>query len=278
MTIRKKIEPWKAVYRSWYSRDVYRDAAHCWRGLGFKYLIGLLFGLWLVAAVHVHFVVCAFVLDYLKPMAQQMPKIQIKNGVASVDRLDKVFTIKDPRNGRELIHFDLTDAPRTAQNNQDGIFVERRRVLFRLKGKDQVYDFEKQKDQEWEWNYHLKILDAFANWSGAIVLGVFWIASFLICALQALLFGLVGKLFAMFAKRRLTYPQLVRVSVIAMTPALIIDTAQKLLCVGIPAWDLVSALITLGYLIYGVKVNSVSFEWSLTQGVAPSESEKNVPA
>lgn len=278
MTIRKKIDPLSAVYKSWYSPDIYREAAHCWRGLGFRFLLGLLFGLWLLAAIHVQIVVREFVLDYLKPMLQQMPKIQIKNGIATVDRLDEVFQIKDPRDGRSLIYFDLTDSPKRVQSGDDGIFVEKRRVLFRLKGKDQVYDFEKQKDQLWEWGYHLRILDALANWSGGIVLGVFWIASFIICALQALLFGLIGKLLAMFAKRRLSYPQLVRVSVVAMTPALIIDTVQKLLCFGIPAWDLVSALIALGYLIYGVKVNSVSFEWSLTQGVAPLENAKNLQA
>lgn len=278
MTIIKKIDPWRAVYKSWYSKDVYRDAAHCWRGLGFRYLIGLLFGLWFIASIHVHILVREFVLDYLKPVVSQIPRIDIKNGVATLDRPDQVFQISDPRNGRKLISFDMTDSPTPAPTSIDGIFVEKRRILFHLKGKEQIYDFEKEKDQTWEWTYHPKILDAIATWSGVFVLGVFWISSFILCALQALLFGLVGKVIAMFAKRRLTYPQLVRVSIVAMTPALIIDTCQKLLCVGLPAWDLVSVLIALGYLIYGVKVNSVSFEWSLAQAVPPLEAEKNLQA
>jgi hypothetical protein len=278
MTIIKRIDPWRTVYKCWYSKDVYRDAAHCWRGLGFRYLSALLFVLWLLASIHVHILVHEFAIEYLKPLVAQIPRIEIKDGIATVDRPDRIFQINDPRNGRKLIGFDLTDTPERIPVNVEGIFFEKRRVLFHLKGNEQIYDFEKQKDQTWEWDYHPKILDAIAFWSGPIVLAVFWISSLILCALQALLFGFTGKLIAILAKRRLTYPQLVRVSVVAMTPALIIDTCQKLFCVGLPAWDLVSVLIGLAYLIYGVKVNSVSFEWSLSQAVTPLDSEKNLQA
>ncbi len=60
-----------------------------------------------------------------------------------------------------------------------------------------------------------------------------------------------------------------------MTPSLIIDTCQKLLCVGIPAWGLVSAAITLIFLAYGVKVNTVGFEWSLSQEIPADPLVKN---
>lgn len=278
MTFIRKIAPWKAVYKCFYSQDIYRDAAHCWRGLGYKYLLAVLFAAWLIAAVHVQLVVREFIVDYLKPVFMQLPTMSVKNGVMKLDGASELVQIKDPRDGHLLVSFDMREEPKAPPADKIGIFVERRRVILHSKDKQQVYDFKNLKDTVYDWTYHIKILDGFANWSGVVVVGVFWISSFVLCALQALLYGLAGKLIAVFAKRRLTYAQLVRISVVAMTPALIIDTCQKLLCAGIPVWPLVSVCITVAFLIYGVKVNSVSFEWSLTQAVPPVPVEKNSTA
>jgi hypothetical protein len=278
MQILKKTDPWKAVYKSWYSIDVYRDAAHCWRGLAYRYLLFTLFGLWLIASVHIQIIMHEFFVGYVKPIMQQLPKMDIEHGVMTIDRPDKVFQVISPRTGKAIISFDMSEKPPLPGLDEDGIFVEKKRVLFHLKGKEHAYDYAKMKDTSFEWKYYIQVVDFFGNWSGIFLLALFWMSSFIFCALQALLYALVGKVIAMFAKRRLTFPQLVRVSVVAMTPALIIDTFQKLLCAGIPAWPLVSVAITMVYLIFGVKVNSVSFEWSLTQGLPSVPAEKNSAA
>jgi len=131
------------------------------------------------------------------------------------------------------------------------------------------------KTQNFDWDFHLKVLTIIKNWAGVLVIGIFWLSSFVLCALQVLVYGLIGKTMAMVAKRRLTYPQIVRIAVVALTPSLIIDTCQKLLCFGIPAWGIVSTAITLVYLAYGVKVNTVGFEWSLSQGIPEEPLVKN---
>jgi len=271
----RKIEPWRAIYKSWYSRDIYREAAHRWRGLGFRYLIMLLLGLWIIASINVHMVVRNYAVGYLLPMVKQLPKFTIKNGILTTERPEKFIEIRSPRDQKPVVTFDLRDKPTLPPLAQDGIFLESRRVIFHANGEEHTYDFSKMKDSDWEWSYHIKALEALGIWTGFVVLGLFWLSSFILCALQAMVYALAGKVFTMIAKRRLTYPQLVRISVVALTPPLIIDTCQKLVLHGIPAWPLVSVAITLGFIAYGVKVNSVSFEWSLTQGVSPKTAEKN---
>lgn len=269
MTFVRKIHPWKAIYKSWYDPDIYREAVHCWRGLGYRFLLFELLGLWIVASVHVQIVVVSYVNDYLMPLVQAMPKMEIKNGSLTIDRPEDFYQVKDQRSGKAIITFDLSQEPRLPPLQEDGIFLHRNQAILHWLGKEQLYDFDEMKDNTlMDWELPARMLNAIAFWSGIVVLAIFWISSFVLCALQVLVYGLAGRIVTVFIKRRLTYAQLVRISVLALTPSLIIDTCQKLLCLGIPAWSLVSVLITLAYLVFGVKVNSVAFEWSLSQGVA----------
>lgn len=272
-----KRHPWKAIYQSWYSASIYRDAAHRWRGLGFRFLLAELFVLWLVAAVHVHIVVVDYVDGYLQPLLKALPKVAMKNGTLLIDKPGK-YQITDPRNGRLVVNFDMTEKPLLPAEPKSAIFVEKHRIVFRTVSKEQIYDFKDIKElstQNFDWDFHRKVLRIIKTWIAVVVIGVFWLSSFVLCALQSLVYGLLGKTMAIIAKRRLTYPQLVRISVVAMTPSLIIDTCQKLLCSGIPAWGLVPAAITLIYLAYGVKVNTVGFEWSLSQEIPADPLVKN---
>ena len=126
MTIVRKFDPWKGIYKSWYSQEFYREVAHRWRGLGYRYLILLLLGLWAIASIHVHFVVREFLTDYLRPMLLTMPKMDIKDGVLTLDRKARLIQIRDPRSGKLMVNFDLTEKPKLPPLGEDGIYLEAR--------------------------------------------------------------------------------------------------------------------------------------------------------
>ncbi len=273
----QKIHPWKAIYQSWYSASLYRDVVHRWRGLGYRFLLVELLVLWLIAAVHVQVVVVDYIDGYLKPVVKAMPKMILRDGSLYIDKPEK-YQVQDPRNGKVIVNFDMTDKPILPAEPETGIFVEKRRVVFRTaRAKERVYDYSERGELNplFESSTLIKTLETIKMCAGLAVVGVFWLSSFVFCGLQVLLYGLIGKTMAMVAKRRLTFPQLVRIAVVALTPSLIIDTCQKLFCFGIPAWGLISAAITLGYLAYGVKVNTVGFEWSLSQAIPAEPLAKN---
>ncbi|MDZ4836089.1 MAG: DUF1189 family protein [Candidatus Melainabacteria bacterium] len=274
-----KAHAWKAIYQSWYSKAIYRDAVHRWRGLGFRFLFAELFVMWLITAIHVHAVSAQFIDGYLLPMVDDMPKMAFKDGKLLIDKPDH-YQIKDPKTGKVIVNFDMSDKPVLPSVPEKGIFVEPSRIVFRGKDKEDVYEFSEHSSEMKaslpDWNFGSKVLQIVKNGAGVAVVGVFWLSSFVFCAFQVVILGLVGKAMAIIAKRRLTYPQLVRIAVVAMTPSLIIDTCQKLFCFGIPVWSLVSGIITLIYLAYGVKVNTVGFEWSLSQGIPEEPLVKNL--
>jgi len=105
---------------------------HRWRGLGFRFLLTELFVLWLIAAVHVHVVVADYVDGYLQPMFEAMPKLGLKNGTLTINRPDK-YQIKDPRNGKVVVNFDMTEKPVLPAAPESGILSKNTELSFEIR-------------------------------------------------------------------------------------------------------------------------------------------------
>jgi hypothetical protein len=76
--------------------------------------------------------------------------------------------------------------------------------------------------------------------------------------LQALFFSLISLIMASIAGITLPYASLLRLTVVAMTPVLLIETVLGSLAISIPGWGWIGFLILLGYLFFAVNVN----QWS----------------
>lgn len=262
---RRKFSPWRAAYLCFYSPDIYIDAARSWKGLGFQYLALLLVCLWTVTALNVHFIVGSYMDGYLIPLVEQIPELMITNGVMRMKSDKDVLYVRDPRDGRILITFDLrpelaaesSGAGEFKEPEQDGIYVFPRKMYFKSKGQFQPIDFQ----SSWESPYtpanFVPYFVRFKSLVAPIVLSIFWLASFVLCAIQALIYGLIGKLMALMNKCPLTYQQIVRIAVVALTPVLLLDTLQKLVSTGMPAWTLFSIILVIAYIYFGVRANSI---------------------
>jgi hypothetical protein len=74
--------------------------------------------------------------------------------------------------------------------------------------------------------------------------------------IQALIYAVVGLLFAKLCNTSLSYSALLRLAVVAVTPAIIISTVLGAAQVRLPYLWLFYLAVTLGYLFYGVKACS----------------------
>jgi hypothetical protein len=73
--------------------------------------------------------------------------------------------------------------------------------------------------------------------------------------LQVLIYGAIGIGFAKVLNLELPYFALVRISTLAITPVLVLDTAMDLLKFHLPLWWLLAWLIAMAYLFFGVGSN-----------------------
>jgi len=103
------------------------------------------------------------------------------------------------------------------------------------------------------------LFDVASGWFGpvAYTLSVLW--SLVTGLVRLLLFALIGMGFASSFNAKLDFPALMRLSAVAMTPAMVIDTLAwtfnfgYLPCCG---WGILMAVVTLAYFVFGVKANA----------------------
>jgi hypothetical protein len=99
-------------------------------------------------------------------------------------------------------------------------------------------------------------VQAFKKWFALFAYPFAVAGSFAFRAIQVLLYALIGMLFAGILKTTLDYAALVRLSVIAITPVVLLHTLRRLLDVHVPLTWLISFAIAMGYLFIAVKSSS----------------------
>lgn len=249
---------WQAVYLCFYDGEIYREAVRNWRGLAFRYLCLLILASWAVLSLRLQVSVSRYFDEFVLPVIEAMPVMSVnKEKIFEIDR-DSPLEITDPRNGRLLIRFDLAQRPVMPVARDDGIFVFRDRFYLQYRGRQKEVEFTESWPSSFDPSTWKQPLIYVRNFAAPALFCIFAGASLLAEPLKALILGLLGKILAHLNRRPLSYPQLVRLSVLAITPALLIDTLQRLFAVSLPHWHLLSLLLTLGYLVYGIRSIPVS--------------------
>jgi hypothetical protein len=81
------------------------------------------------------------------------------------------------------------------------------------------------------------------------------IVSFIFRILQSLVYAVFGKLFAAISSIPITYVQIVRIAMVALTPVIILGTILELAHVWFPGEMLCFFIIAMFYVIYGIYAN-----------------------
>lgn len=240
---------------SFFSADLYRDIAQRWRGLNSMYLLLLLALCWLVTMITLHWQFAVFITQEAPKIAEQIPNIKVENGKLSIDK-PSPYVIKSPDTGETLVVFDmngqfesLNDANTLALITPDRISVKRNEFETRSFEVAPFEGFTMDSTKAYEW------ASTFGNLMVPIAYPFAVIGSFLYRMVQVLTYGLLGMLFAAITGTKLPYAALVRLSVIAITPVLILDTVFGLFQIVVPMWALICFVIAMAYLFFGVISN-----------------------
>lgn len=244
----------RTLYLSFYSRDAYIRAAREWRGIGFGYLFVLVLISTVCIGIWVHAWANAIILQVEKVILPQMPTITLKDGRMTIDKeLPYVIMIQD----RPAIRFDKTSqAPAEAAEFAPIVFGETDCAHFvRDQGRVKKWIYEK------IWTLvldplgvakHIKFLK---TWLGLIVAGVLLPIHFAWVASQVLVLGFIGRVFTATMSFYLSYSKLVRVSVVAVTPGVVLGTLLIVSNQFFQLWLGIYGILAAVYLFYGVYSN-----------------------
>ncbi len=233
---------------SFFSFDFYRDVARHWTGTGFAYLLLLLAVCWIPLLVQYHLSILRDVHNKAPAIISQMPEIRIVNGEVSAN-VTQPYKITDPSDGSVLAIIDTTGQTASLEGETARVLLTASSVSFRKSDLETrtfslrtVEDFTLNQDKAKKW------CDLLCRY-GAIALYLFVvIGSFAYRVVQSLCYAAIGSLFARWCKASIPYLTLVRLSVMAVTPVIILSTILDIPGVKVPyepLWYFTAAMIYL---------------------------------
>ena len=241
------------VVLSFFSSALYRDVARHWKGVCFGYLFLLLAVLWIPVMVGLHLDLDRFAGDEVQRMIEQVPRVEIKDGVVSVDA-EQPYRISDPDTGEVFAVLDTTGQVTSLDDLEHGILLTESQLIVKKSCfETQTIDLSQVESTVIDAETLQHWVDAGSEWFALLAYPLCLIASYVYRMLQVLLYGAVGLLFNAMTGGDLGYPACMRLAVMAVTPVLILDTARGLLDLSIPFWGPLCLVIAMGYLVFGVK-------------------------
>lgn len=240
-----------APFYAFFSRSLYADVAHRWRGATFAYLLLLLALCWLPFMVSFSFGLLRVVSD--DALIEQIPPISIERGRVSAD-VEQPYRIRYSRGSFEFYAIidttgEVTSLDDTSANillTSFELFVKRNETETRVYDLSGVRHFYVDGPTAERW------LRRFATWGAVLIYPLFVGGSYVYRLLQALFYSLIGLLIAKVLERPLSYPAILRVTVMAITPAVLIKTIVQLTALSLPVAWLFYFTIAMVYLVLGI--------------------------
>ncbi len=252
----KRYTLFQAPIMAFFSRSFYRDVGLNWRGTGFAYLFLLLAICWALVSAQIHFSIVELVETKAPGIAPQIPRITIIKGEASVD-VAQPYKIMNPESGKVLAFIDTTGKMFSLEGTDARVLMTRTGVIYKKNdGKITESEFkwvkhftlDQQKISEW--------LRMFRNYGAVVIFFIGVMGSFVFRIVQTLLYAAIGLLFARGYKTRPAYQTLLRISVMAITPVIIVNTISEMARVTIPLEGVFYSIAAMVYLLLGVKAVS----------------------
>ena len=241
---------------SFFSKNLYRDVASQWKGTCFVYLLLLLIICWIAPISKLNAGLGSFIDNEAPGIISQVPVITIANGTASIKE-SQPYYIKDPETGKILFIIDTTGKITSLAETEATILLTKTEgVVRKSEMETRTFSLAQMEDLTLDQGLIWKFLTGAKKLLFPLVYPVCILGSFIFRIIQALIYGVIGMLFALMLHSKRPYDTLLRLAVVAVTPAIIIKTLVNLFGIGIPVPALWYFLIAMGYLFFGVKAAS----------------------
>ncbi len=241
-----------APFLSWYSKPFYRDVGERWGLSAFAYLLILLALSWLPALFAGHRGWSRFMETKAPVLLQEMPSIEISDGVVWADPPGPTY-LADPGTRKVFAIVDTTGEVTSLEFPGALALLTRSHVFLRKSPVEvRTYDLSRVRHFELDRTKLRRWLDLASVWGPPFLFALVLWVSFLYRLAQALLFGAAGLVFDRRSPRKLRYWQSVRLSIMAVSPTILLKTAMQSLGLTFPLDSFLLFAIALAYLWFGV--------------------------
>ncbi len=243
---------------SFYSKDLYRDVAKNWKGIAALYLFTLLAIALIPDLVHLNDRINRFLRDDAPQIVEQIPRITITKGIASIDK-PVPHVIREPDTGMVFGIIDTSGEIISLENREADVLLTKTQLMVRDRNERvSIYELSAFKDMQFDKHDAHGLLNTISSWIVYALYPVILFISFFFRLIQALLFAVIGMFFAKRLKADLTYQQLLRIAVIALTPVIILSALFDWLTYSFLFEWLLYFSISIYYVYFGVKANAIT--------------------
>lgn len=248
----------QAIYMSFYSKKLYRDVAMRWGGKAFLYLFMLVIFIWILPISAMQDALNKNYAQYSILYVQQIPVVKIEKG--SIKTPDnKPYFVKNPDTKETIMVIDTTGKYTDLKQTDAKILVTKSELISQARRGEtrimQLPDTLTMTVDPWVVNKYIQNSLSYV-WIFAFIFLV--LISYIYHIFQALVYGLVGKIFNFVVKSPMSYIQMVQVALVAITPPLLIATILESFVIIFPYQALFYFLLAMFYLFYGISANKES--------------------
>lgn len=256
----KNFSIWTAGYYAFFSRRFYEDVALRWRARAFVYLLLLLAVLWIPFMFTAVSGWNSFFRDEAPLLIQQIPPITIRNGSVTAD-VQQPYFMRDAENGTVFAIIDTTGEFTSLENTSARLLLtESQLFLSKSDAETRVYDLSAVQEFHFDDVKAERWLGLFGTWGLMVLYPMAVLGSYAYRIAQALFYTVFGLLILKLLGRSIGYAGLLRLAVVAATPAIVLKTVIQMLDATFAfSWALYF-LVSMGYLAFGVSSISTPAE------------------
>ena len=249
----KRYSRFRALVLSLFSRDLYRDVAANWRGIGFLYLLLILALTWIPEIYKMQVGFKDFAQTEFTSMIQDFPPITITKGVVS-SPAPQPYYMRERESGKVIFILDTTGQVTQLPPGKDPMaLLTKTELIYRNQQETKIaelahdLDFyiDRQKLQGW--------MDWWAGKFAYFAFPLFLIGSLIFRLITTLIYAVVGLIFNAIYQKNLTFGALMRLAAVSTSAVIYIDTVMDLSGKHIPYWNLLGFALTCVYVSMAVR-------------------------
>ena len=234
---------------SFFSKRLYRDVGHNWKGANMTYLFLLLAICWIPPTLSLRKDMLQSLDSNQMQIINQLPDIRIEDGQVKVDQQEPLYIKRNDGTVAAIIDTTgsmnyIDDEGVVALLTETDLIIRRGKRQFNTLNLAQVSDFHLNKQIASQW------LQMTKNSLAPLSYGIFLLLSYIFTVLLMLLVAVVGLILSAAMHSSLKFSGILRISAAAATPSIILIAISVALERAIPG--LIYIAVTLLYLLAGI--------------------------
>jgi Protein of unknown function (DUF1189). len=249
----RKFTWWQALWLSFFSRQLYQSVARQWRGIGSLYLLILSILVVMPVTMEIRAGYRSFIENDLPLYLDELPVLTIQNGTASTPE-QRPYIINEKGTTDPFIVVDTSGKITDLEHTSAPVLITADRLYIRKSDiETRSFDFSTFTDI----TIDRSLIEAFLTTTSKFVLPLTYLILVTFAwswrITQAMVYALLAGWFARKQGFSMRYPSFVRISAVALTPAILIDMLLGILGLPLPFAGVLFAVLEVMYLRFAIQ-------------------------